>query len=337
MIKIGVDANGGDYGVSTTVPAAMMAVKKFKNIEIVLYGDEAKIKPLLTNSERITIVHTDVTMDMGEHDPVKAVRSKKDSSLCMSMYAAKNKEVDAVVTSGPTQCVVMGAHLIIRKLKQMDRVALCPIIPNFDRKPRLLLDVGANIELRPEHFQQFAVAASIVAKEVLGISEPKVCLLNIGSEEAKGREVDKLTHELLKNTPNINFYGNVEGNQVIDCPGDIILCDGYCGNIALKTLEGTAKTMGRMLKEEIKASLGGIIGYLFMGKNIKRFAKRMDASEVGGAMILGIGCPVVKAHGSSNSYAFFNAIRQVKTMVEAQIIDKVVANLPEQGSTTNEA
>ena len=337
MIKIGVDANGGDYGVETTVPAAMMAVKKFKDIEIVLYGDEAKIKPLLKNSERISIVHTEVTMDMVEHDPMKAVRSKKDSSMCMSMYAAKNKEVDAVVTSGPTQCVVMGAHLIVRRLKQMERVALCPIIPNFDKKPRLLLDVGANVELRPEHFQQLAIAATIVSKEILGVVEPKVGLLNIGSEEGKGREIDRLSYDLLKNTPNINFYGNVEGNQIIDAPTDIILCDGYCGNIALKTLEGPAKTMGRMLKQEIKASLGGIIGYLFMGKNIKRFAKRMDASEVGGAMILGVGCPVVKAHGSSNAYAFFNAIRQARTMVDANIIDKVVANLPEQGTTTNEA
>ena len=132
MIKIGVDANGGDLGVEATVPGAMRAVSMFKDIEIVLYGDENKIKPLLTNNERISIVHTDVTMDMGEHDPVRAVRTMRNSSLDMVMYAAKNKEVDAVVTSGPTQCVIMAAHLIIRRLPCMERVALCPIIPNMD-------------------------------------------------------------------------------------------------------------------------------------------------------------------------------------------------------------
>ena len=136
MIKIGVDANGGDFGVETTVPAAMKAISMFDDIEIVLYGDENKIKPLLTNSERISIVHTEKTLSMGEKDPMRAVRREKDSSLCMAMYAAKNNEIDAVVTSGPTQCVVMAAHLIVRRLPQMDRVALCPIIPNYDGNPR---------------------------------------------------------------------------------------------------------------------------------------------------------------------------------------------------------
>ena len=159
MIRIGVDANGGDNGVNTTVPAAMKAVKDFKDIEIVLFGDEDKIKPLLTNNERITIVDTKVTMDMGEHYPVRTVRKMKDSSLDMVMYACKNKEVDCVVTNGPTQCVVVAAHSIIRRLDGMDRVALCPLVSNFDGNPRLILDVGANVELRPEHLGQFAIFA----------------------------------------------------------------------------------------------------------------------------------------------------------------------------------
>ena len=330
MIRIAVDANGGDYGVNTTVPAAMEAVKNFKDIEIVLYGDEEKIKPLLTNSERITVFHTTVTMDMGEHDPMNAVRKKKDSSLCMAMYAAKNKEVDGVVTSGPTQCVIMGAHLIIRRLKQMERVALCPIIPNFDGHPRLLLDVGANLELRPEHYGQLAIFATITAQEVLGIKNPKVGMLNIGSEDAKGRPVDVETHQYLKTLKGINFYGNVEPNEVINCPTDIVLSDGYCGNICLKTLEGTAKTMGRMLKDEIKSSLGGKIGYLFMRKNLKRFSGRLDAKKVGGAMILGVGTPVVKAHGSADAPTFASAIRQVREMVSKNIIEKVVNALPKK-------
>ncbi len=338
MIRIGVDANGGDKGVSATVPGAMRAISMFDDIEIVLYGDEEKIKPLLTNSTRISIVHTKETMDMGEKDPIKAVRSNKTSSLCMAMYAAKNGEVDAVVTSGPTQCVVMAAHLIIKRLKQMERVALCPLIPNLDGNPRLMLDVGANVELKPEHLGQFAIFATVAAKEVFGIQNPKVGLLNIGSEPGKGRPVDKETYYHLESLENINFYGNIEGDDVVNCPTDIIITDGYGGNICMKALEGTAKNMARMLKQEIRSSLGGKIGYLFMKKNLKRFAKRMDSSEVGGAMIFGIGKPVVKAHGNSDGYAFSNAIKQVRLMIKSNLIEKVTSALPvsQKGVDSNE-
>lgn len=338
MIKIGVDANGGDFGVETTVPAAMKAVSMFNDIEIVLYGDESKINPLLTNKERISIVHTDKTLSMGEKDPMRAVRREKDSSLCMAMYAAKNNEVDAVVTSGPTQCVVMAAHVIIRRLPQMERVALCPIIPNFDGHHRLMLDVGANVELKSEQLGQFAIFATIADKEIFGVENPTVGYLNIGSEPGKGREADKEAYYYLKDLKGINFYGNIEPDQAINCPTDIILTEGYGGNICLKAVEGTAKTMGKMLKQEIKASLGGKIGYLFMRKNIKRFAKRMDSKEVGGAMIFGINKPVVKAHGNSDAYAFASAIKQVRQMVKSNIIEKVIPYLPpvERNDNINE-
>ncbi len=328
MIKIGVDANGGDFGVETTVPGAMKAISMFDDIEIVLYGDENKIKPLLTNSERISIVHTEKTLSMGEKDPMRAVRREKDSSLCMAMYAAKNNEVDAVVTSGPTQCVVMAAHVIVRRLPQMERVALCPIIPNFDGKHRLMLDVGANVELKPEQLGQFAIFATVADKEIFGVENPTVGYLNIGSEPGKGREADKEAYYYLKDLKGINFYGNIEPDQAINCPCDIILTEGYGGNICLKAVEGTAKTMGKMLKQEIKSSLGGKIGYLFMRKNIKRFAKRMDSKEVGGAMIFGINKPVVKAHGNSDAYAYASAIKQVRQMVKSNIIEKVIPYLP---------
>ena len=336
MIKIGVDANGGDFGVNTTVPAAMEAVRLFKDIEIVLYGDENKIKPLLKNSERITIVHTEKTLDMGEHDPINAIRKNKDASLCMAMYAAKNGLVDAVVTNGPTQCVVMGAHLIIRRLPQMERVALCPIIPNFDGNPRLILDIGANVELKPEHMGHCAIFASVAAREVFHIENPTVGMLNIGSEPGKGRKFECDTYDYLKNLEGINFYGNVEPNEVIDCPTNIVVCDGYEGNICIKTLEGTAKTMGRMLKQEIKSSFGGKLGYLFMRKNLKRFASRMDSSSVGGAMVLGVSKPLVKAHGNSNPYAFCCAIRQVREMVVNDIINHVVDALPKKEVEKND-
>ena len=336
MIRIGIDANGGDKGVESTVPGAMLAIKRYSDIEIVLYGDENKIKPLLTNSERISIVHTSETMDMGEKDPIRAVRHGKETSLCKVMYAAKNGEVDAVVTSGPTQCVVMASHLIIRRLKQMDRVALCPLIPNFDGQPRLLLDVGANVELRPEHLGQFAVFATVAAKEVFGIEHPTVGYLNIGSEPGKGRELDKEAYYYLKDINGIDFYGNVEPDQMVNCPTTIVVTEGYGGNICLKSVEGTAKMMGKMLKREIKSSFSAKIGYIFMRKALKNFQKSMDSSEVGGAMILGIGRPVVKAHGNSNAYAISNAIKQARIMVKSDLINKVIEALPLKKAEANE-
>ena len=330
MFKIAIDANGGDYGVDTTVLGSMMAIKKFKDLELILYGDEAKIKPLLTDSTRITVVHTADTISMGEHDPVKAIRTQKEASLCLAMKACKNGEADACVTSGPTQCVVVGAHLLVRRLPQMERVALCPFVPNMDGHPRLLLDVGANVELKKEHLGSLAMFASVVSEEILKVKEPKVGLLNIGSEPGKGREIEKEAYEYLQNLNQIHFYGNVEPTEMMNCPCDVVVTDGFSGNICLKSIEGTGKAISTMLTEEIKSSLGGKIGYLFMRKNLKRFKKRMSTKEVGGAMLFGLSKIVVKAHGNSDPIAFFHAIRLARELVEADIINKVVAKLPQE-------
>ncbi|MGL4949031.1 MAG: phosphate acyltransferase PlsX [Anaeroplasmataceae bacterium] len=329
-MKIAIDAMGGDYNVETTVIGSMKAVAEFKDIELVLYGDEAKITPLLTKKERITIVHTENALDMGEKDPVKAIRNNRDASLVLALKSVKNGENEAVVSAGPTQCMIVGAHLIIKKMEQMSRVALCPIIPSSDKKGRVLLDVGANIELKAEHIEDLAVCASIVCKEVLNIKNPTVALINIGTEPGKGREVDVEAFNLLEANKFINFDGNVEPKGILTSDSNIFITDGFTGNIVLKTLEGTAKTMGKMLKQEISSSLSGKIGYLFMRKNLKRFSKRLDASEIGGAMILGIKNPVIKAHGSSDAYAFFNAIRQARSMVLNDVINKVMNVLPKK-------
>lgn len=330
MIRIAVDGNGGDFGLETTVKGSMMAIKKYPDLEITLFGDEEKIKNLLTDSTRITVVHTKDTISMGEKDPVHAIRHQKEASLCLAMRACKNGEADACVTSGPTQCVVVGAHLLVRRLPQMERVALCPFVPNMDGHPRLLLDVGANVELKKEHLGSLAIFASVVSKEVLGVKEPKVGLLNIGSEPGKGRELDKEAYYYLQDLEGINFYGNVEPTEMINCPADIVVTDGFTGNICLKSIEGTAKGMGKMLTEEIKASFGGKIGYLFMRKNLKRFKERMSTKKVGGAMLFGLSKIVVKAHGNSDPESYFNAIRLAKEMVEADIINKVVEKLPKE-------
>lgn len=328
MIRIAVDGNGGDFGLETTVIGSMMAIKKFPNLEITIFGDEERIKELLTDSTRITVVHTKETISMGEKDPVHAIRHQKEASLCLAMKACKNGEADACVTSGPTQCVVVGAHLLVRRLPQMERVALCPFVPNMDGHPRLLLDVGANVELRKEHLGSLAIFASVVSKEVLGVKEPKVGLLNIGSEPGKGREIDKEAYYYLKDLEGINFYGNVEPTEMVDCPADVVVTDGFTGNICMKSIEGTAKNMGKMLSQEIKSSLAGKIGYLFMRKNMKRFKERMSTKKVGGAMLFGLSKVVVKAHGNSDPESYFNAIRLAKEMVENDVINKVVDKLP---------
>ena len=333
MIKIGVDAMGGDLGLNATIDASLKIINDYKDVEIYLYGKEEEIKPRLSlkSNERITIVNCPKVLDMGEHDPVKAIRKDRfEASLCVMMNDAKAKKIDACITSGPTQCVVVAAHLLIRRLPQVERIALCPIIPNLDGKPRLLLDVGANVELRPEHISLLAQFATVASKAVLGTKNPKVGLLNIGAEEGKGRPVDKETYEVLKNNKYINFYGNVEPNEVLNSPTEIIITDGFTGNVCMKTIEGTAKAMAKMLKEEIKSSIGGMIGYLFMKKNLARFAKRMDSKEIGGAMILGIGTPVIKAHGNSDSYAFYNAIKQGINMVKNEVINHIIESLPKE-------
>lgn len=323
MIKIAIDAMGGDNAPVEIVKGCDLALDAYPDIELVLFGNETEIKSLLKHTERVTVVNTTEVISMGEKDPVKAIRNNRDSSMVKALYSAKNGETSAVVSAGPTQALIVGAHLVIKRMEKMHRVALAPIIPSVDQKGRILLDVGANIELRAEHMLELALYATVVSREYLGVENPSVALMNIGTEEGKGRDLEKETFKLLKENPQINFLGNIEGKEILTTEANIVLTDGYTGNVLMKTMEGTAKGMGNMLKEEIKSSLMGKIGYLFMKKNLKRFQKRMDASEIGGAMIFGIKAPVIKAHGSSNAHAFMNAIRQARQFVSNKVVEKV--------------
>jgi glycerol-3-phosphate acyltransferase PlsX len=327
MIKIAVDAMGGDFGLDTTVSASMLAIKEYKDIEIVLFGDKLEIEKRLTDSTRITIVDAPKAVSMGEHEPVRYIRNNKDCSLAQALQAGHDGAVDAVVSNGPTQVVIVGAHMVVRKLKQVSRVALCPIIPSLDGKGRILLDVGANVELRPEHILELAICAKHVSKEVLKVDNPKIGLLNIGTEEGKGRPVDVETYDVLKASKEINFYGNVESSQILTTDCNVLITDGFTGNMVMKTMEGTGKVIGQMLKQEIKKSFISKIGALLMRKSLKNFKKRMDSKEIGGAMILGLPIPVVKAHGNSDAYAFKNAIGQARIMVENKVVEKIVQDL----------
>ena len=329
MIKLAIDTMGGDYAPEITVKGAMEAIEEYSDLELVLYGDKEKIEKYLTNSERISIVHSPKLIDMGEHDPISEIRRNKDSSMVMAFNAVKQKEVDGVVTAGPTQAVIVAAHMVIRRIRGMKRVALCPTIPSFKEGGALMLDVGANTTITPEFILQYAEYANIYAKEVKGIEKPKVYLLNIGVEEGKGRELEQQTYELLKASETINFCGNLEPKEILTSDADIIVTDGFTGNIAMKSLEGTAKAMGSLLKKEIKSSLGGIIGYLFMKKNLKRFADTFSSDRVGGATLFGVDGTVVKAHGSSNVEAFKNAIGLCRKTVAHKVVDQMKAYLEE--------
>ena len=323
MIKIAIDAMGGDYAPRETIKGVNIALEMFDDIEVIIFGNEKEIKKHLTASERVSIVHTLQKIDMGVENAISEVRSNKETSMVLAFRAVKEGKAQGLVTAGPTQAVIAASHLYLKRIKGMGRVALCPSFPNIGGKERLLLDVGANIELRSEHIVQFAEFASIYAKETMGVKRPLVGLLNIGVEPGKGRDLEKEVFELLKNDKNINFYGNVEPKEIFQTECDIYVTDGFTGNMVLKTMEGVTKSVGNVLKEEINKSVKSKIGYLLMRKVFTNFKKRMSADEVGGANVLGVQGVVVKAHGSSTAYAFAQAISQARRSINADIIAKM--------------
>ncbi len=326
MIRLAVDGMGGDFAPEPIVKGTLMALEKFDNIDITLFGDEIKMAPFLKQHPRLKVVHTPHYLSMGEKDPIKQYRTNKELSMFMAMQYVKDGYADAIVSAGPTQALVVGGHFIIRRMPTMKRVAIAPIVPSYDGKGRILLDSGANVDFRPEHLLDFAVFATVMAEKVMKRKNPQVALINIGTEDGKGREVDKETFALLRASKDINFYGNLEPKEIFLSEADIFLSDGFTANIVMKTMEGTAKGLGKVLKREIKSSISASIGALFMRKALNNFKKSLDASEIGGALLMGFNSVVIKAQGSSNEKGFYNGIRQAKEMVEADVI-KIVSEV----------
>jgi len=325
MIKIAIDAMGGDYAPKEQVEGAMLAIKNIKDIELTLYGDETEIRKYLTNEERITIVQSNGVIDMGEKDPISAIRKNRESSVALALSSVRNNENDAIVSSGATQALIAGAHILVGRMKKMKRTAIAPLIPNVKGTSTIILDAGGNLEIKPEYMVQQAYFAHVYAQEVLGVKEPRLGLLNIGSEPGKGRELDKIVTKLFEENKNLNFIGNVEPKEILDPPCEIIISDGFTMNIAMKTIEGTAKGIGKMLKQEITRGLFGKIGALLSKGNLKRFKGRLAPEEIGGAMIYGLKGVVVKAQGSSKSVGFYNGIRQAALIVRSGVLSKVQA------------
>lgn len=316
-MKLAIDAMGGDNAPEEIVLGAMDAVSELENLEITLYGDENQIKPLLTDGKNISIIHTTEVIT-GEDEPVRAVKRKKDSSLVQMALAVKEGRADACISAGNTGALMSAGLFVVGRIEGIDRPALSPTLPTVDGKGFVLLDVGANVDAKPQHLLQYAIMGSIYAEKVRGIANPRVGLLNIGTEDGKGNSLAKQAFEMLKGAP-INFVGNVEARDILSGAADVVVTDGFSGNIALKTIEGTAQTMFTLLKETFMSSSKTKIAAALVKKDMRSLKNKLDYSEYGGAGLFGLAAPVIKAHGSSKRRAIVSAIKQADHMVEHQV------------------
>ncbi len=336
MIRIGIDAMGGDYAPKEQVEGAMLAIRNIPDIEVKLYGNKEQIEKYLTNPERVSIVPADYVIGMGETNPIKAIKDHPDSSMAMMLSSLRKDENDAVVSSGATQALIAGAHILVHRMKGFKRTAIAPVIPAMNGKKTILLDTGANLEVRPEHMLQQAYFAYIYAKEILSVANPVVGLINIGTEAGKGRQFDRDTFELFTSAQLFPFYGNVEPKTIFDPPCDILISDGYTADIVMKTMEGTARGMGMFLKQALMENFSGKLGALIARKNLAHFKQMVSPEEIGGALIYGLYRPVIKAQGASKAYGFSNAIRQAAMVVRNEVFPKVEKYIKESLEEEND-
>lgn len=320
-MRIVIDAMGGDHAPEAIVKGAMLATKAHKDLTIILVGDESKIQPFLTSTERIEMIHT-TTVISGDDEPVKAVRRKKDASLVLMANEVKEHRADACISAGNTGALMSAGLFQVGRIKGIERPALSPTLPTIDQKGFVLLDVGANVEAKPKHLLQYGIMGSIYAEKVRGIKQPRVGLLNVGTEDNKGTELTKEAFQLLQQAP-INFVGNVEARDLLSGVADVVVTDGFSGNIALKTVEGTAMNMFKMLKATFMSSLKTKLAAAVVKKDLKGLKDQLDYAEYGGAALFGLKAPVVKAHGSSNDRAIYSAIKQTMTMVEHRVSETI--------------
>lgn len=322
-MKIMVDAMGGDNAPEAVVKGSLLARDEF-GVSIVLSGKEDVLKKYIENETKdyrnIEILNAEDVIT-NDDKPVLAIRRKKESSLVKALHAVKNNEADAIVSAGNSGALLSGATLIIGRIGKLERPALAPFIPT-DKGFALLVDAGANADCKPEYLEDFALMGSIYSRHILNIENPKVGLLNIGGEEGKGNQLTIDTYGLLKNS-NLNFIGNIESRYVLRGDADVIVADGFAGNILLKSIEGTASYIMENLKKELMSSFRTKMGALLVKPALRNFKKRLDYGEVGGGMLLGVNAPVIKAHGSSNSIAIKNAIKQTKNILDSNVVNLI--------------
>ncbi|MFD1471145.1 phosphate acyltransferase PlsX [Companilactobacillus mishanensis] len=322
-MKIAVDAMGGDNAPQVVVEGIEKARDEWSDLEFVLYGDEEQIKKYLKDSKNITIVHTDEEI-LGTDEPVKAIRSKKNSSMVRAAKSVKDGETDALFSLGNTGALLAAGIFIVGRIKQVDRPALMPTLPVTNSPLGVnILDVGANAEAKATYLQQWAVMGSIYATDVKQIKEPRVALLNNGTEEDKGDTLHKEAFDLLKNTEEINFIGNVESGDLLAGVADVIVTDGFTGNAALKATEGTATILLKELKKALMDN--GIftkLGAAIVAPSLKGIKDMFDTSRAGGAVLLGLKSPVIKAHGAANVETIFYTVKQIYDMLLNDTVNK---------------
>ncbi|MDN5708652.1 MAG: phosphate acyltransferase PlsX [Planococcus sp. (in: firmicutes)] len=330
-MKIAIDAMGGDNAPKEIIEGVKQALEAFGDVEILLYGQQDKIDEYIKPQDRLTIIQCAEVIE-SEDDPVRSVRRKKDASMVRMAEAVKEGTADAAVSAGNTGALMSAGLFIVGRIDGVDRPALAPTLPTMDGKGFLMLDLGANADAKPEHLVQYAIMGSIYAEKVRGISNPTVGLLNIGTEEKKGNELTKAAFPLLKEAP-VNFIGNVESRDLLNGAADVVVTDGFTGNMVLKTIEGTAMNVFAMIKDVFMASTKTKIAAMLVKNDLSALKGMLDYSEYGGAGLFGLKAPVIKAHGSSNGTAFYNAIRQARTMVEHDVAGKIYSTLKEEQSS----
>ncbi len=332
-MKIIVDIYGGDNAPLAPLKGAAMAVKEL-GVEIIAVGNETEMKKICESenisTEKIEFVDAPLVMPVCA-EPTSALKEYKESSLVKGLTLLSEGAADAYVGAGSTGAIVVAATLIVKRIKGIKRAALASIIPGLEHD-YMLLDLGANVECRPEMLNQFGLMGSVYMQSVEGVKNPTVGLVNIGVEESKGTDLQKSAFELMKKA-DYNFIGNVEVRDVPKGCCDVAVADGWTGNIVLKTIEGVGKGFGKMLKAMLKKNFFTKLSALFLKDGIKNFKSKMDSSAKGGAPLLGIAKPVIKAHGNSDAVAFKNAIKQAKIFVESDIngtISAAIAKIKEE-------
>ncbi|TLS37331.1 phosphate acyltransferase PlsX [Pseudalkalibacillus caeni] len=319
---IAIDAMGGDNAPGAIIDGIYEALDAFHDLKFTVVGDESKIKPLMTRHyDRLEILHTEEVIT-SDDQPAKAARRKKQASMVLAALEVKEGRAEACISAGNTGALMATGLFHVGRIKGIERPALSPTLPTLSGDGFVLLDVGANMDAKPEHILQYAFMGSIYAEKVRGIARPKIGLLNIGTEAGKGNDLSKQAFQQLENS-SLNFIGNVESRDILNDVADVVVCDGFSGNLVLKTIEGTASVIFSMLKEELTSSFTSKMATAVLKPKLKNLKGKLDYSEYGGAGLFGLKAPVIKAHGSSNGRAIFSAVRQARMMVNEDVVPAI--------------
>ena len=340
-VKIAVDAMGGDYAPEEIVTGAIQASVEL-DIDVLLVGDEQQLNPLVKkhggkDSTQIAVVHAEDAISMKE-EPLTGIRRKPKASINVAMNLVKHKKADAVVSAGHSGAAMASALLKLGRLKGIERPAIGAVLPTIipDRSV-IMLDAGANVDSKAKYLEQFALMGTIYSNYVLGVAKPKVGLLNIGEESSKGNELALQTHKLLTDNPQIPFVGNAEGRDVLSGEFDVIVCDGFTGNVVLKFAEAIGEVMLQIMKEELPKGLRGKVGTALLKPNLMNIKRRIDRAEHGGGLLFGVAGICIISHGSSRRGSIKSAIRLATEAIDNEVLEKIQANSQKEAANHTEA